>query len=331
MDIVRFVNPDMLWLSALIVPMVAYYVYRMRQGGATMRISTIDGVRRVPRTAKYYLRHLPLVLCCLAVALLSVALARPQSAEHNSNSTTEGIDIVLSLDVSGSMLARDFTPDRLGAAKEVASNFIVDRPNDRIGLVVFAGESFTQCPLTTDKRSLLNLLGGVRSGMIDDGTAIGNGLATAINRLRESNAKSKVIILLTDGENNRGEIAPLTAAEIARDQGIRVYTIGVGTRGTAPYPTVDFFGNPTVVQAKVQIDEKILGEIADLTGGRYFRATDNAKLQSIYDEINQLEKSKVEISQYTTYTEEYLRWAAAALALLLVEFLLRTLWLKSLP
>ncbi|WP_418679669.1 vWA domain-containing protein, partial [Alistipes putredinis] len=261
----------------------------------------------------------------------SVALARPQSAEHNSNSTTEGIDIVLSLDVSGSMLARDFTPDRLGAAKEVASNFIVDRPNDRIGLVVFAGESFTQCPLTTDKRSLLNLLGGVRSGMIDDGTAIGNGLATAINRLRESNAKSKVIILLTDGENNRGEIAPLTAAEIARDQGIRVYTIGVGTRGTAPYPTVDFFGNPTVVQAKVQIDEKILGEIADLTGGRYFRATDNAKLQSIYDEINQLEKSKVEISQYTTYTEEYLRWAAAALALLLVEFLLRTLWLKSLP
>lgn len=174
MDIVRFVNPDMLWLSALIVPMVAYYVYRMRQGGATMRISTIDGVRRVPRTAKYYLRHLPLVLCCLAVALLSVALARPQSAEHNSNSTTEGIDIVLSLDVSGSMLARDFTPDRLGAAKEVASNFIVDRPNDRIGLVVFAGESFTQCPLTTDKRSLLNLLGGVRSGMIDDGTAIGN-------------------------------------------------------------------------------------------------------------------------------------------------------------
>ena len=166
---------------------------------------------------------------------------------------------------------------------------------------------------------------------MEDGTDIGNGLATAINRLRESNAKSKVIILLTDGENNRGEIAPLTAAEIARDQGIRVYTIGVGTRGTAPYPTVDFFGNPTVVQAKVQIDEKILGEIADLTGGRYFRATDNAKLQSIYDEINQLEKSKVEISQYTTYTEEYLRWAAAALALLLVEFLLRTLWLKSLP
>ena len=205
------------------------------------------------------------------------------------------------------------------------------RYGDRIGLVAFAGEAFTQSPLTTDQGTLQTLLGRLRSGVVEDGTAIGNGLATAINRLRESNAKSKVIILLTDGENNRGEIAPLTAAEIARDQGIRVYTIGVGTRGTAPYPTVDFFGNPTVVQAKVQIDEKILGEIADLTGGRYFRATDNAKLQSIYDEINQLEKSKVEISQYTTYTEEYLRWAAAALALLLVEFLLRTLWLKSLP
>ena len=195
--------------------------------------------------SKYYLRHLPLVLCCLAVALLSVALARPQSAEHNSNSTTEGIDIVLSLDVSGSMLARDFTPDRLGAAKEVASNFIVDRPNDRIGLVVFAGESFTQCPLTTDKRSLLNLLGGVRSGMIDDGTAIGNGLATAVNRLRESSAKSKVVILLTDGVNNSGQIAPLTAAEIAKSYGIRVYTVGVGTMGMAPYPAIDMWGNLT--------------------------------------------------------------------------------------
>ncbi len=256
MDIVRFVNPDMLWLSALIVPMVAYYVYRMRQGGATMRISTIDGVRRVPRTAKYYLRHLPLVLCCLAVALLSVALARPQSAEHNSNSTTEGIDIVLSLDVSGSMLARDFTPDRLGAAKEVASNFIVDRPNDRIGLVVFAGESFTQCPLTTDKRSLLNLLGGVRSGMIDDGTAIGNGLATAVNRLRESSAKSKVVILLTDGVNNSGQIAPLTAAEIAKSYGIRVYTVGVGTMGMAPYPAIDMWGNLTFQPMKVEIEMK---------------------------------------------------------------------------
>ena len=298
----QFASPYFLWLLAVIPLMVVYYVWRTRQGGASIQVSTIDGVAEAPRTVRYYLRHLPFALRCAAVALLIVALARPQSVDEGSTSNTEGIDIVLAIDISTSMLAQDLQPDRIQAAKQVAGNFITDRPGDRIGLVAFAGEAFTQSPLTT-----------------------------AINRLRESNAKSKVIILLTDGENNRGEIAPLTAAEIARDQGIRVYTIGVGTRGTAPYPTVDFFGNPTVVQAKVQIDEKILGEIADLTGGRYFRATDNAKLQSIYDEINQLEKSKVEISQYTTYTEEYLRWAAAALALLLVEFLLRTLWLKSLP
>ena len=327
----QFASPHYLWLLTLLAPMTAYYVWRTMQGGAAIRISTVAGVLHAPKTVRHYLRHLPFALRAAAFALLVVALARPQDIEQNVRTNTEGIDIMLAIDVSGSMLARDFRPDRITAAKEVAGSFIADRYGDRIGLVAFAGEAFTQSPLTTDQGTLQTLLGRLRSGVVEDGTAIGNGLATAINRLRESNAKSKVIILLTDGENNRGEIAPLTAAEIARDQGIRVYTIGVGTRGTAPYPTVDFFGNPTVVQAKVQIDEKILGEIADLTGGRYFRATDNAKLQSIYDEINQLEKSKVEISQYTTYTEEYLRWAAAALALLLVEFLLRTLWLKSLP
>ena len=327
----HFASPYYLWLLSALVPMIAYYVWRTLQGGASIQISSVEGVVRAPKTVRYWLRHLPFALRLAALALLIVALARPQDVERLSRTNTEGIDIMLAIDVSGSMLARDFRPDRITAAKEVAGSFIADRYGDRIGLVAFAGEAFTQSPLTTDQSTLQTLLARIRSGLIEDGTAIGNGLATAINRLRESNAKSKVIILLTDGENNRGEIAPLTAAEIARDQGIRVYTIGVGTRGTAPYPTVDFFGNPTVVQAKVQIDEKILGEIADLTGGRYFRATDNAKLQSIYDEINQLEKSKVEISQYTTYTEEYLRWAAAALALLLVEFLLRTLWLKSLP
>ena len=266
-----------------------------------------------------------------ALALLIVALARPQDVERLSRTNTEGIDIMLAIDVSGSMLARDFKPDRITAAKEVAGSFIADRYGDRIGLVAFAGEAFTQSPLTTDQGTLQTLLARIRSGLIEDGTAIGNGLATAINRLRESNAKSKVIILLTDGENNRGEIAPLTAAEIARDQGIRVYTIGVGTRGTAPYPTVDFFGNPTVVQAKVQIDEKILGEIADLTGGRYFRATDNAKLQSIYDEINQLEKSKIEVMEHISYHELFLTWALAALGLLFAEFLLSNLVLKRIP
>ncbi len=331
MNIVRFVNPGMLWLSVLIVPMVAYYVYQMRQGGATMRISTVDGVLRVPRTVKYYLRHLPMILCCLAVALLSVALARPQSAEHNSNSTTEGIDIVLALDLSGSMLARDFTPDRIGAAKEVASKFIMDRPNDRIGLVVFAGESFTQCPLTTDKRSLLNLLGSLQSGMIEDGTAIGNGLATAVNRLRESDAKSKVIILLTDGVNNCGQITPLTAAEIAESYGIRVYTVGIGTTGMAPYPVVDMWGNLTFQPMKVEIDEKILTEIAQMTGGRYFRATDNRKFQEIYDQINDLERSRIEVENFTRYDECFAPFALLAMLLAMISFLLRQTWLRRLP
>lgn len=331
-DIIRFVNPELLWLSVLVVPTVAYYIYRLRQGGgATMRISTVDGVRRVPRSMKYYLRHLPIVLRSLAVILIAVALARPQSAEHNSNSTTEGIDIVMSVDVSGSMLARDFTPDRLGAAKEVASNFIMDRPNDRIGLVVFAGESFTQCPLTTDKRSLLSLLGSVKSGMIDDGTAIGNGLATAVNRLRESQAKSKVIILLTDGVNNSGQIAPLTAAEIAQSYGIRVYTVGVGTMGMAPYPAIDMWGHLTFQPMKVEIDEKMLTEIAEMTGGKYFRATDNRRLKDVYDEINQLERSRVEVENFTHYQERFTLFAILALVLLIGEFVLRQTWLRRLP
>lgn len=332
MNSIKFVNPELLWLSVLVVPMVAYYIYRLRQGGgATMRISTVDGVRRVPRSIKYYLRHLPIVLRSLSVVLIAVALARPQSAQHNSNSTTEGIDIVMSLDVSGSMLARDFTPDRLGAAKEVASNFIMDRPNDRIGLVVFAGESFTQCPLTTDKRSLLNLLGSVKSGMIDDGTAIGNGLATAVNRLRESKAKSKVIILLTDGINNSGQIAPLTAAEIAQSYGIRVYTVGVGTMGMAPYPVIDMWGHLSFQPMKVEIDEKMLSQIAQMTGGKYFRATDNRRLKDVYDEINQLERSKVEVENFTRYQERFTLFVVLALILLVGEFALRQTWLRRLP
>ena len=230
----QFASPYFLWLLAVIPLMVVYYVWRTRQGGASIQVSTIDGVAEAPRTVRYYLRHLPFALRCAAVALLIVALARPQSVDEGSTSNTEGIDIVLAIDISTSMLAQDLQPDRIQAAKQVAGNFITDRPGDRIGLVAFAGEAFTQSPLTTDQGTLQTLLGRLRSGVVEDGTAIGNGLATAINRLRESNAKSKVIILLTDGENNRGEIAPLTAAEIARDQGIRVYTIGVGTRGTAP-------------------------------------------------------------------------------------------------
>ena len=330
----HFASPHYLWLLTLLVPMTAYYVWRTLQGGAAIRISSVAGLVRAPKSLRYYLRHLPFVLRAAAFALLVVALARPQRIEQNVHTSSEGIDIVMAIDVSASMLARDFQPDRITAAKQVAGSFIADRYGDRIGLVVFAAEAFTQSPLTTDQSTLQTLLSRVRSGVIDDsGTAIGNGLATAINRLRESDAKSKVIILLTDGVNNRGQIAPLTAAEIARAQGIRVYTIGVGTRGSAPYPAVDIYGQPTggTVMAPVEIDEKTLGAIAERTGGRYFRATDNAKLKEIYDEINQLEKSKVEVTERVAYHEEFLLWVVAALAALLAEMLLANLVLKRIP
>lgn len=327
----RFANPYLLWLLVLLAPMIAYYIYRTLQGGAAIRISTIEGVRRAPRTLRYWLRHAPFVLRCAAFVLLVVALARPQDVDEQRRSSAEGIDIMLAVDVSGSMLARDFKPDRITAAKEVAGRFIADRYGDRLGLVVFAGEAFTQSPLTTDHSTLQTMLSRIRSGIIEDGTAIGNGLATAINRLRESDAKSKVIILLTDGVNNRGEIAPLMAADIAADMGIKVYTIGVGTRGKAPYPVVDMFGNMSFQPMDVEIDEKTLEGIAERTGGRYFRATDNDKLQSIYDEINQLEKSKVEVTDYTVYHERFLALLLAALGVLLLEFVFSNIILKRIP
>lgn len=327
----RFANPHLLWLLALLAPMIAYYVYRTLQGGAAIRISTIEGVKNAPRTVRYWFRHAPFVLRAAAFALLVVALARPQDVEEQSRTDAEGIDIVLAIDVSGSMLARDFKPDRITAAKEVAGSFIADRFGDRIGLVAFAGEAFTQAPLTTDQGTLQTMLTRIRSGVIEDGTAIGNGLATAINRLRESDAKSKVIILLTDGVNNRGEIAPAMAADIAADMGIKVYTIGVGTRGKAPYPVVDMFGNMSFQPMDVEIDEQTLEDIARNTGGKYFRATDKQKLQAIYDEINTLEKSRVEITDLTVYHEEFLPWLLAALALLLLEFVFSNVILKRIP
>lgn len=328
----HFASPHYLWLLTLLAPMIAYYVWRTMQGGAAIQISTVEGVARAPKSVRYYLRHLPFALRTAAFGLLVVALARPQQIEQNVRTSSEGIDIMLAIDVSASMLARDFEPDRITAAKEVAGSFISDRYGDRIGLVAFAAEAFTQSPLTTDQSTLQTLLAQIRSGLIDDsGTAIGNGLATAINRLRESDAKSKVVILLTDGVNNRGEITPITAAEIAKAQNIRVYTIGVGTEGMAPYPAVDMFGNITFVKQKVEIDEKTLTAMAKMTGGRYFRATDNAKLKAIYDEINQLEKSKVEVTEHLSYHEQFLAWVLAALGLLLAEFLLANLVLKRIP
>ncbi len=327
-----FASPYLLYLLLLILPMVGYYIYKLRRGGATLTISTIDGFVQAPKSLRYYLRHLPFALRCLAFALLVVALARPQSVEQSRNITSEGIDIVMAIDISGSMLARDFEPDRITAAKQVAGSFVSDRYGDRIGLVAFAGEAFTLSPLTTDQGSLQTLLAQLRSGIIEDGTAIGNGLATALNRLRESSAESKVIILLTDGVNNRGEISPQTAAQIATEMGVKVYTIGVGTEGLAPYPRVDPYGRIIdYVNVEVEIDEKTLRDIAQSSGGEYFRATDNDKLKAIYEQINKLEKSKVEVAERTLYHEKYLLWVVAALLSLVVEFLVKYLILKRLP
>lgn len=321
----------MLWLLLLLPLMVVYYVYRTRQGGATMQMSTIAGVRDAGRTLKYYMRHVPFALRLIAVGLMIVALARPQNSEYGSTTTTEGIDIVLAMDVSTSMWARDFQPDRITAAKEIASKFIVDRTNDRIGIVVFAGESFTQCPLTTDKRTLLNLMSGVHVNMVEDGTAIGSGLATAVNRLKESTAKSKVVILLTDGENNAGQISPLTAADIAATFGIKVYTIGVGSEGMALAPAYNEWMEVVMTYVKVNIDDKMLTEIAQKTGGEYFRAVDNQTLGEVYDKIDQLEKTKVETNDYTRYNELFMNYALAAIVLLVIEFLMRVVWLRRIP
>ncbi len=328
----QFASPKILYLLILVVPLVAYYIYKCRRGGVTLQLSSVEGVRRAPRTFRYYLRHAPFVMRVAALVAIIVALARPQDAEHQQNITSEGIDIVLALDISSSMLARDFSPDRLTSAKQVAASFINDRVGDRIGLVGFAGESYTLAPLTTDKRSLQTMLATLRSGVIEDGTAIGNGLATALNRMRSSEAESKVVILLTDGVNNRGEVTPHTAAKIAREMGVKVYTIGVGSAGEADFPMFDNRGRVVrYVKMKVEIDEPTLRDIARTTGGEYFRATDSGKLKAIYDQINELERSEVEIEERVLYHERFLPWVLAALVLLSVEFLVKFIILKRLP
>ena len=276
------------------------------------------------------MRHLLFVARVFAIVFLVFALARPQSSSSWQTYNSEGIDIMLALDISGSMLARDFTPDRLEAAKEVATKFILERPQDRIGLVVFSGESFTQSPLTTDQAVLVNVMKDIESGMIEDGTAIGLGLANAVNRLKDSKAKSKVVILLTDGINNRGAIAPMTAAELAKTFGIRVYTIGVGSLGEAPYPVQTPFG-VQLQRMPVEIDEDILTQIADMTGGKYFRATDNKKLEQIYKEIDQLEKSKVEVKHFSRKNEHFFYFALIGALLLILEALGRYTLLRKIP
>lgn len=296
-----------------------------------MAFSNLNPIRGISGGFRSYLIHNQLYLRTLTMALLIVAMARPQTKMSSEKVSTEGIDIVLALDISSSMLAQDFEPNRLRAACDVATDFISGRPNDRIGLVVFAGESFTQCPITTDHKVILEALKKVESGIIEDGTAIGMGLATAADRLKDSDSKSKVVILLTDGENNQGIIDPKTAAEIASSLGIRVYTIGVGTEGMAPYPVKDRFGRTRLQSVKVTIDEELLEYIANLTGVSYYRANNEGKLKDIFEEIDHLEKTRIEVASFTRYAEEFFPLAIAALVLLVIEQLLNLLIIRRLP
>jgi Ca-activated chloride channel homolog len=327
---ITFAQPNYLFLLLLIPVLVAWYFYRQRKNTADIRFSSTSGFEGVKKSLRLYLYHALYAMRMLALALLVTALARPQSSLNRQDISVEGIDIVLAMDISGSMLARDFHPDRLEAAKDVAVEFIDGRPDDRIGLVIFSGESFSLCPLTTDHSVLKNLFKDVKSGMIDDGTALGVGLATAVSRLKESKAISKVIILLTDGVNNMGSVDPLSAAEIAKLYGIRIYTVGVGTMGMAPYPVQTPFGIQ-LQSMKVEIDEQLLTNIARLTDGKYFRATNNAKLHQIYKEIDKMEKSKIDVTEFRKKKEEFFLLALIALGLITAEIILRNTYFRNIP
>ncbi|MCM1177736.1 MAG: VWA domain-containing protein [Clostridium sp.] len=325
-----FEYPGLLWLEVVPALMVLHYIYLELRRNPHLRVSasvpwTLHGM-----TVMNFLRHTPFLLRTFALVMIVIAIARPRSSDKVDRIDTEGIDIVLAMDVSTSMLARDFNPDRISAAKDIAIEFIAQRPSDRIGIVVFAGESYTQCPLTTDRATLINLMKEISTDLIEDGTAIGNGLATAVARIKDSDAKSRVIILLTDGVNNRGEITPQMAAEIAQTYGIRVYTIGVGANGMAPYPVMTPWG-VDVQKVKVEIDEALLTDIAQSTGGRYFRATDNTKLMEIYSEINKMETSRTTVDSFPIYKELFTVYALAALAALLLELILTLFVIRRLP
>ena len=303
---------------------------KRKRNEATIQISDARVYAHTPKSYKNYLLHVPFILRIIALILVIIVLARPQTTNNWQQSEIEGIDIMLAIDVSTSMLAEDLKPNRLEAAKEVSAEFVNGRPSDNIGITLFAGESFTQCPLTVDHAVLLNLIKDIKCGIIEDGTAVGMGIANAITRLKDSKAKSKVIILLTDGTNNRGDISPLTAAEMAKSFGIRVYTIGVGTNGTAPYP-YPVGGTVQYINVPVEIDEKTLTQIAGITEGNYFRATSNSKLKEVYEEIDKLEKTKLNVKQYSKRQEEYQLFALAAFFCVLLEILLRNSVLKKIP
>lgn len=326
-----FEYPKLLWLLVIPVLLVLHYIYQeVAERRPHMRVSTAVPWMASGRSFMAILRHVPFLLRTFALVMIIVAIARPRSSEEMERVDTEGIDIVLAMDVSTSMLARDLTPDRINASKDIAIEFIAQRPTDRMGIVVFAGESFTQCPLTTDRATLINLMKEVQTDLIEDGTAIGNGLATAVARMKDSDAKSRVVILLTDGVNNRGEISPQMAAEIAKTYGVRVYTIGVGKEGMAPYPVMTPWG-VEVQNVKVEIDEALLAEIAESTGGRYFRATDNTKLSEIYSEINKMEKARTTVDSFPVYKELFGKYALLALLAILLELVFNWFVIRRLP
>ena len=325
-----FHNPEYLFLLLLLVPVVFWYIWEMQKSDASLQISSHQNLVQFPPSRKIKFRHSLFVLRTLAVASIIIALARPQASNSWRTQNTEGIDIMMTLDLSGTMMAEDLKPNRLEAAKSVASEFILARPSDNIGLVVFARQSFTQCPLTIDHAVLINLFNSVHYGLIDDGTAIGLGLANAVNRIKDSKAKSKVIILLTDGSNNCGDIAPITAAEIAKTFGVRIYTIGVGTRGIVNIPVQTPMGTQ-YQQMQSEFDAKSLQDIANLTGGKYYNATDNRKLRQIYQDIDKLEKTKISVQQYSKKEEQFYVFALLAFIFLTLEILLRNTIFRRIP
>ncbi|MCX6147669.1 MAG: VWA domain-containing protein [Candidatus Kapabacteria bacterium] len=327
---VKFANPEVLWFLVIVPILLVWYIWKLYKNTTSISFSSSIGFDGLKSTLKQKLRHLNIVLRLLAISLLIVALARPQSNSSRKSVTTDGIDIVLAMDVSTSMLAEDLKPNRIEAAKKTAIKFVESRENDRIGLVIFSGESFTQCPVTIDHSIVKNLIKNIKTGVVVDGTAIGQGLATSVSRLKDSKAKSKVIILLTDGVNNMGVISPETAADIARTFGIRVYTIGVGTKGMAPYPVKTLIGIQ-YQNVEVQIDDELLNKIAKSTNGEYNRATNNKSLEAIYKKIDQMEKTKVDVAYFSKYTEEFFPWAFAGLAIFMLELLLKYLYFKTLP
>lgn len=331
MNNIEFAYPAFFYGLIVLPLMVVWYLWRGRRGTAAMRLSGFENLDERVGSSRIWLRHVLFLLRLAVVALLVVVLARPQSSNRWEQVTTEGIDVVMCMDVSGSMRAMDFKPNRLEASKNVGIEFVNARQDDRFGLVVFAGESFTQCPMTTDRAVVVNFLKEIDFGIIEDGTAIGMGLATAVNRIKDSKAISKVIILLTDGVNNRGDVGPVTAAEIAATFGIRVYTIGVGSQGNAPIPVQDMFGRTVTRNMPVEIDEEVLRQIAEKTDGAYFRATDNNKLREIYQEIDQLEKTRLDVKHFSKKKEEYFPFLLAAMLLLLVEILMRYTVFRIIP